>query len=63
MSRSVAELLAVSGSVDHRPAGGVDVVATVGTGAHRADAGELRLEDDVVEGAALPPARRRRRCG
>ncbi len=44
---------AVAGRVDHRTGRGVDVVATVGAGAHRGEPRQLRRKDDIVDAAQL----------
>ena len=51
--RAVAEALAVAGILDHGARGGVHVAATVRTGADGGEAGELRREDEFVDGAHL----------
>ena len=53
VSRAVPEALAVAGRLDHGARRRVDVVAAVSAGAHGGEAGELRLEDDVVDAAQL----------
>ena len=47
------KLLAVARRRDDGARGGVDVAAPVSAGAHGGEAGELRLEDDVVDAAQL----------
>ena len=45
---TVTEVRAVPCGRDHRAAGGVDAAPPVGAVAYRGDAGELRLEHDLV---------------
>jgi len=56
---AVAEAFAVAGRRDHGARGRVDVVTAVRAGTYGGHAGELRLEDDVVD----PPVRPRDATG